>query len=240
MDTPRKSNRDIVREAFAQEKTYLSQRAVYSASEGTDTREVAFRAIAAENPRNLLEVGCGLGELSERIMREIGGAVTAIDISERMVALTRQRGVDARLGDVEALTFEEGVFDCVVANWVLHYLPDPQQAIAEIARVLRPGGRLIVTTNAETHMGEIWKMLFGDARVEVSFSRENGEMLLADRFRTIDRIDVDGNVTFPDRATVERFVAAHIGGEDLAKHLPTFDVPLHVGRHATVFVCGKM
>ena len=56
-------------------------------------REVAFQAIAASRPRKVLEVGPGPGELSGRIMAELGAEVVALDVSERMVELARGRGV---------------------------------------------------------------------------------------------------------------------------------------------------
>ena len=61
-----------------------------------------------------------MGELAERVARELGAEVVAIDISPRIVEIACGRGVDARMGDVQALPFADGEFDCVVANWVLY------------------------------------------------------------------------------------------------------------------------
>ena len=65
-----------------------------------------------------------MGELAERVRKELGGEVVAVDISPRMVELARARGVDAHLADVQSLPFEDGEFDCVAANWVLYHVPD--------------------------------------------------------------------------------------------------------------------
>ena len=89
----------------------------------------------------MLEVGCGEGELSERLQRSLGVEVIALDQSGRMVELTRKRGVNAVVGDVQQLPFEQGSFDVVVAAWMLCHMPDLDRGLAEIARVLRPGGR---------------------------------------------------------------------------------------------------
>jgi ubiquinone/menaquinone biosynthesis C-methylase UbiE len=67
-------------------------------------------------------VGCGRGELAERIALEVGAEVVAVDQSERMVELARER-VDARVGDVQELAFDDGSFDCAVAAWMLRAHP---------------------------------------------------------------------------------------------------------------------
>ncbi|MGW4962568.1 class I SAM-dependent methyltransferase [Nonomuraea sp. NPDC004186] len=100
--------------------------------------------------RRILDAGCGSGPLSAAL-RDRGAVVTAIDSSAGMLALARQRlGDDANLqvADLsDPLPFADGAFDDVVASLVLHYLEDWGPALAEIRRVLRPGGRLIASVN---------------------------------------------------------------------------------------------
>ncbi|MBT2469003.1 class I SAM-dependent methyltransferase [Streptomyces sp. ISL-66] len=100
--------------------------------------------------RRILDAGCGSGSLSAAL-RERGAVVTGIDASAGMLALARRR-----LGDVVALhvvdlsdplPFAEGAFDDVVASLVLHYLEDWGPTLAELRRVLRPGGRLIASVD---------------------------------------------------------------------------------------------
>ena len=73
--------------------------AVYRWADGPDAPELASTAVAEARPA-VLEVGCGTGDLTERIAAELGAEVVALDQSERMVELTRERGVDARVADV--------------------------------------------------------------------------------------------------------------------------------------------
>ncbi|OEU86585.1 methyltransferase [Streptomyces abyssalis] len=98
--------------------------------------------------RRILDAGCGSGPLSAAL-RDRGADVTGIDASARMVALARRRlGDDAALhvGDLsDPLPFADGAFDDVVASLVLHYLEDWGPTLAELRRVLRPGGRLIAS-----------------------------------------------------------------------------------------------
>lgn len=100
--------------------------------------------------RRVLDAGCGLGPLSAAL-RERGAIVTGIDASAGMLALARRRlGEDVALNRVDLndrLPFEDGAFDDVVASLVLHYLRDWGPPLAELRRVLRPGGRLLASVD---------------------------------------------------------------------------------------------
>ncbi len=100
--------------------------------------------------RRILDAGCGSGPLSAAI-RAKGAVVTGFDASAAMVDLARQRlGEDADLhvADLGApLPFADAEFDDVVASLVLHYLEDWAGPLAELRRVLKPGGRLILSVN---------------------------------------------------------------------------------------------
>jgi ubiquinone/menaquinone biosynthesis C-methylase UbiE len=100
--------------------------------------------------RRVLDVGCGSGPLFAAL-RAKGATVTGFDSSSAMVELARQRlGEDAALhvADLsQPLPFGDGAFDDVVASLVLHYLADWKAPLAELRRVLRPGGRLILSVN---------------------------------------------------------------------------------------------
>ncbi len=97
-----------------------------------------------------LDVGCGSGPL-DAALRDRSAVVAGIDSSAGMLALARRRlGNDVALHLVDLgdrLPFEDGAFDDVVASLILHYLEDWGPALAELRRVLRPGGRLIVSVD---------------------------------------------------------------------------------------------
>ena len=227
----------VVRAQYASEDGLLTRRSVYEGSEGVDTREVVFEAVAECAPRRVLEVGCGPGELAERIGRELAADVVAIDISPRMVQLARERGVDARLGDAARLPFPDESFDCAVAAWMLFHVPDLPTAVAELARVLRLDGRLVAATNAARHLEEVWGLVGGS--LDLSFSRENGADVLGRSFAQVERRDVDGWVTFRDRAAVCEYIASTVTRAHLAATLPAFDGPVRASRRNSVFVAEK-
>jgi len=100
--------------------------------------------------RRILDAGCGSGPLSAALC-ERGASVTGFDSSPAMVDLAERRlGQDVRLlvADLgEPLPFADGAFDDVVASLVLHYLADWTDPLAELRRILKPGGRLLLSVN---------------------------------------------------------------------------------------------
>ncbi|WP_433724896.1 class I SAM-dependent methyltransferase [Nocardia sp. CA-129566] len=100
--------------------------------------------------RRILDAGCGSGPIFAAL-RDRGAIVTGFDSSAEMVELARRRlGTDAALqvADIGGpLPFPDGAFDDVVASLVLHYLEDWTAPLAELRRVLEPGGRLIMSVN---------------------------------------------------------------------------------------------
>ena len=224
-----------VREQYATEQGLAARRSFYDEVEGPDAREVAFDAVAAVRPRRVLEVGPGPGEASERIARELGAEVVAVDISERMVELARARGVDARVGDAQSLDFDDGWFDCVLAAWVLFHVGDLDRALSELARVLRPGGRLVAVTVSVRHLAELWELVGGE-QLPLTFRRENGEELLRRHFATVERHDVEAKVTVRDADSIRRYLASSHRGKAYVDAVPELEEPLVVRTRTTVSV----
>lgn len=110
-------------------------------------------AVAPDGAR-VLEVGCGPGRLSIRLARQHGLDVTGLDLDPAMIERARANAVssgdgDERrpsflVGDVASMAFPDGSFDLVVSTLSMHHWADPVAGLAEIGRVLRPGGRALV------------------------------------------------------------------------------------------------
>jgi ubiquinone/menaquinone biosynthesis C-methylase UbiE len=112
--------------------------------------------------RRILDAGCGSGPLAAALLAK-GAVVTGFDASPAMVELARRRlGEDADLhvADLgQPLPFADGAFDDVVVSLVLHYLRDWTAPLAELRRVLKPGGRLILSVYHPT----VYKLGYPDA-----------------------------------------------------------------------------
>jgi SAM-dependent methyltransferase len=117
-------------------------------------RIAADVAAVAPDGARVLEVGSGPGHLSIRLACQHGLEVTGLDLDPAMIerahATAHRRGEGERarpsflVGDVASLAFLDGSFDLVVSTLSMHHWADPAAGLAEIGRVLRPGGRALV------------------------------------------------------------------------------------------------
>lgn len=89
----------------------------------------------------ILELGCGTGLILSKLA-SVADEAHGIDISEGMIAKARAQGLDVRVGSVTELPYDDGYFDFVYSFKVLSHVPDIGRALAEAARVTRPGGHL--------------------------------------------------------------------------------------------------
>ena len=179
--------------------------AVYLSPEVVRQRRASLDALALRGGERVLDVGCGPGLLLADMAQTVGrsGLAAGLDVNAHMLLLARGRcaalGGAAVLvrGDVTALPFPDALFDAAVSTQVYEYVDDVARAIAELHRVLRPGGRaLVVDTDwgsivwnagdpARMHrVLEAWLERFADPHLPRSLSR-----LLADAGFEVERRD---------------------------------------------------
>src|SRR5215831_13594755 len=108
----------------------------------------------AEPSEYILDLGCGDGQLTLRIA-ESGARVLGVDASPQMVAAARERGVEAEPAQAEKLPFRDGAFDAVFSNAVLHWVRDQDAMMAQVYRVLKPGGRFVAEMGGHGNVAAI-------------------------------------------------------------------------------------
>lgn len=142
-------------DATAISRTYARWAPIYDATFGWLTRRGRRRAVEYINAREgtVLELGVGTGLSLADYDRSL--AVTGIDFSTDMLDLAREKVREQGLGHVRALRqmdarqldFADESFDTVAAMHVLSVVPEPERVVAEIARVLRPGGEVVIVNH---------------------------------------------------------------------------------------------
>ncbi len=133
----------------------------------------------------VLDVGCGTGALLRELARSHPAALLAgVDPVPEMLAVARRglpSGVELLEGCAERLPFAEGRFDVVVSCNMFHYLRQPAAALAEMARVLRPGGRLVITDWCDDYLAcricDVYLRLFDRAHFRMYGRRECARLL---------------------------------------------------------------
>ncbi len=232
---------ETVREEYESEERFLARRlGTWAELVGPLVEDETVEAVFEGMPSRVLDVGCGTGDVTERLLRDAGVTVVALDLSLRMARLTRVLGLNAVQATIEALPVGDGEFDCVLANRVLYHLPDLDGGLAEIARVLRPGGRLVAVTYSQRHLEELFDIV-GYSPIASTFSAETVAQDLGSRFVAVERRSITGRATFPDVRSIAGYLAAYgaFSEMDLASRLGAARAPLAAHYRHAVFVACK-
>ncbi|MEX1254644.1 MAG: class I SAM-dependent methyltransferase [Dehalococcoidia bacterium] len=230
----------VLRE-YATEDRFLARRlTTWAELSGPLVEDATVDAVGEGRPDRVLEVGCGTGDFSARLQREVAIDLVALDLSAKMVALTSARGLNALRADIEALPFGDERFDCVLANRVLYHVPDLDQGLAEIARVLRPGGTLVAVTYSADHLRELSDLIRASP-IATTFSTENGATGLSRHFHPVERRDFTGNARFPSAAAIRGLLEAYgdFADVDLSVGLGDVQTPFDATYRHAIFVAHK-
>jgi ubiquinone/menaquinone biosynthesis C-methylase UbiE len=113
----------------------------------------------------VLDVCCGPGTVAGAAAAR-GAVAAGLDFSPAMLAIARAAHprLDFAMGDAEALPYPDGSFEAVVANFGVHHVPRPAAALAQMHRVLAPGGRIAFTAWARPDCNVAWQLLFDALR----------------------------------------------------------------------------
>src|SRR5690242_1655550 len=139
---------DSIRDEFTRQSTSFGTSVAMTSAQTLGT----LVDLVADDPEGRwVDVACGPGVVSRALAAKVG-SVTGADLTEAMVEEARRRareeGVanfECLLGDATALELDDAAFDGAVTRLSLHHIPAPDRALAEMARVVRPGGAVVVS-----------------------------------------------------------------------------------------------
>jgi SAM-dependent methyltransferase len=159
--TERSNPADIRAHYEAQGRAFLKSGAVIHCSEATVTQAVIKLILPyAPSLRRVVDVGCGANLDYDFALADQGVSVVGVDFSKSFLELApRHPRIELRWADATSLPFETGEFDGAICSETAEHVPDDRAVIAEIARVLRPGGILVFTVPILWSLARLREML---------------------------------------------------------------------------------
>jgi ubiquinone/menaquinone biosynthesis C-methylase UbiE len=171
-------SKDLARRSEADYRRYIAEHynglagaltavtGIITGHEALAGKLIGLEGFSLHNCRRILDAGCGNGRYSRFLLREASpdALITGFDYSQQMLARARSRLGPGRISQVAAdlthLPYADQSFDAVVCGWVLEHLPDPRSGLRELARVLCPGGKLLLLTTEDTLTGAMCSRLW--------------------------------------------------------------------------------
>lgn len=225
-----------------------------------------YEQCAIKEGMSVLELGCGNGALwiENRSKLPADTDIVLSDISEGMIRDVRRTiGLDDprfsfEVCDCHKLPFADNSFDLVIANHVLFYCKDIEQACKEACRVLKPDGRFLCSTYGKGHMKEISKLVTEfDERITLSadklyerFGLENGHTLLNPHFNEVEMVLYDDGLIVTDAEPLISYILSCHGNQnhyilDRYKEFRSYveKKTLHgfsITKEAGTFICKKV
>jgi SAM-dependent methyltransferase len=124
-----------------------------------------------------------------------------------LAAAAERSSAPLLIADAQRVPFAEDTFDCVLAMHMLYHVPDRDLALAEIRRVLRPGGVMLAVTNSHRHLQEL-NELVDASRAYLRFSSESGGAELTRHFTSVDRHDLRSALVVTEVEPIVAYIAS--------------------------------
>jgi len=228
-----------------------------------------FDHIALAPGARLLELGCGTGQLWTTVQPRVpsGWQLTLSDLSGGMRAATRAAFAESEAAalrraayvrcDAQSIPFPSDSFDAVMANHMLYHVSDIPRALAEVQRVLRPGGHFYAATNGAGHLAELAELTTESGIAQVAawsmhqttaFSLENGAGLLAPHFAPVSCDEFADSLAVTEVEPLVAYVFsmnANLGRVDAAREVRLREIvtrriaddgAIHISKSSGLFV----
>lgn len=108
----------------------------------------------------VFEIGCGTGTIAEIIQQKAGCNICGVDLAPGSIVQARRLGIPLLLASNINLPLQEDVSDLTISNGVIHHTPNPRQCLAELARITKPDGRIILVVHRKYSFYWIWFLLY--------------------------------------------------------------------------------
>lgn len=208
----------------------------------------------------VLEAGCGTGALWQHTIKELPSSllITLTDHSQGMVEKVQTNLVPLpnlfiKQMDIQHIPYEDHYFDVIIANMMLYHVPDLNRALAEISRVLKPGGTFYCATNSKNGIDTFLQEHLGTYGAEFpahkNFTLENGQEVLQNHFSFVELRMYEDALAVTNTQDLVNYIRSM---EDIAT-MPNLsdsmlfdlfekekkDGAIHISKKAGTFVCKK-
>jgi ubiquinone/menaquinone biosynthesis C-methylase UbiE len=180
-------------------------------------RRLILRLVGEVRGRNVLDIGCGDGALTSAFSQSGAAHVVGCDIDPQMIArasaqaIRDQAAIDYIIANAECLPFRDESFDVVSIITVLAFVPNPDLAIREIARVLKPGGRLVIGDLAKWSLWAVSRRIRGWLGLAPMWKaarfRTAGELRMLAQAAQLRVEQVSGAIYYPRSRFLARLMA---------------------------------
>jgi SAM-dependent methyltransferase len=212
-------NREVLREQYTDDAHLTARQSLWRLRTGPALHDTVLDLATLHGTETIVDVGCGNGAyLAELHRRGHTGPVLGLDLSEGMARHSSLHALTA-MADAQALPLRDGSVDIVLSLHMLYHVPNLNQAISELRRVLRPSGTAMVATNGPGHTAEAKQILAKAARrvtdidVELNwdtlrFHPEAARELLITAFDEVDLHELGDSFPVRDPAIVSDYLAS--------------------------------
>jgi SAM-dependent methyltransferase len=221
---PRTDPRLLREEQYATDANLVARQSIWAHRHPpADLYAWALDLAGLRGDETVVDVGCGNGGyLATLERRGHRGAIVGVDLSAGMAAAARARSSRASVavGDAQTLPIATAAADVVLSMHMLYHVPDRASAIAELRRVARDDGIVLVMTNGAGHLRELDELITAAARdalgvertgwIRVLFTLDDGPRELGACFEHVERHDLPGELRVPDARLVVDYVASMV------------------------------